>query len=141
MTIIIKEIKIETTHPIQIIDITDRVSSLVKGSGVKDGGVTVITQHTTTAININEREEGLQRDMVDFLTRQVPKGGDFIHNRNAADGRPNAHSHLLTLFSNASETVPVSDGKMLLGGRQSIFFIELDGPREERTFIVQIKGE
>ena len=54
------------------------------------------------------------------------------------DGRDNAHSHLLGLFINASESVPVTDGALALGDWQSIFFIELDGPRERRTLEMQL---
>jgi secondary thiamine-phosphate synthase enzyme len=63
------------------------------------------------------------------------------HNFNPVDGRLNAHSHLLGLFMNASETIPIAQGELLLGQWQSIFFIELDGPREERILRVQIAGE
>ncbi len=83
----------------------------------------------------------LQRDMLDFLHRLVPADSDYRHNRDPVDGRLNAHSHLLGLFMNASETIPVADGRLLLGGWQSIFFIELDGPREERRLLMQINGE
>ncbi|HPM41645.1 MAG TPA: YjbQ family protein, partial [bacterium] len=56
-------------------------------------------------------------------------------------GRANARSHLMSLLLSASETVPVADGKLLLGDWQSIFFVELDGPRERRGVCVKIMGE
>ncbi len=52
----------------------------------------------------------------------------------------NAHSHMLGLFMNSSETIPVAGGEMVLGSWQSIFFIELDGPRERRGLDLQIMG-
>ena len=137
----IEKISLKTTDDIQVVDITDQVKEVVSNSGIKNGTLTIITQHTTSAININEQEEGLQDDMVKFLTELVPKDGDFIHNKNAADGRVNARSHLMALFTNASETVPIASGELVLGKWQSIFFIELDGPREERTVMLQIRGE
>jgi secondary thiamine-phosphate synthase enzyme len=57
------------------------------------------------------------------------------------DDRDNAHSHLLGLFLNASETIPVAGGELVMGGWQSIFFIELDGPRERREVRLQLLGE
>ncbi len=135
---IIKTIELETTAPIQVINITDQVKSILQESGIQEGSLTLLTQHTTTAININEEEEGLQRDMIDFLKQFVAADGDYIHNRNAADGRPNAHSHLISLLTNSSETIPITEGKLLLGGWQSLFFIELDGPRPKRTVTIQI---
>jgi len=137
---IIRKIEIETTESIQIINITNQIKSILQESGIQEGSLTLLTQHTTTAININEEEEGLQRDMIDFLKSFVPANGDYVHNRNAADGRPNAHSHLMTLLTNSSETIPITQGKMLLGDWQSLFFIELDGPRPKRTVTIHIYG-
>jgi secondary thiamine-phosphate synthase enzyme len=133
-------VKRRTTKPIEIIDITAEVSSALLSSGLDRGQVTVISRHTTAFININEKEECLLEDMESWLKRLVPKDGNYLHNLNPIDGRHNAHSHLLGLFMNSSETIPFSEGKMLLGEWQSIFFVELDGPREERTVLLQISG-
>ena len=130
----------QTTKPIEIIDITDEVSDLVLSTGLDRGQVTVISRHTTAFININEKEERLLEDMETFLKRFVPKDGNYSHNLNPIDGRENAHSHLLGLFMNSSETIPFSSGKLLLGQWQSLFFVELDGPREERSILLQISG-
>ncbi len=140
MHIITHTIKARTTKPIEIIDITAEVSALLLSSGLDRGQVTVISRHTTAFININEKEELLLEDMETWLKRLVPKDGNFRHNLNPIDGRHNAHSHLLGLFMNSSETIPFSNGKMLLGEWQSIFFVELDGPREERNVLLQISG-
>jgi secondary thiamine-phosphate synthase enzyme len=96
--------------------------------------------HTTARININEREPQLQRDMLTFLKRFVPRDGDYLHNLEPIDGRDNAHSHLLGLFMNSSEVIPLAGDALVLGEWQSIFFIELDGPRERRGVELQIMG-
>ncbi|ACE98824.1 secondary thiamine-phosphate synthase enzyme YjbQ [Rhodopseudomonas palustris] len=133
-------IELATTAPIQLIDITDQVRRFVTSSGIKDGLVTVSCLHTTARINVNEREEKLERDMLTFLKRFVPRDGDYLHNLDPVDGRDNAHSHLIGLFMNSSETIPVAKGTMVLGEWQSVFFIELDGPRERRGVELQIIG-
>lgn len=134
-------IELATTAPIQLIDITDQVRRFVTSSGIKDGLVTVSCLHTTARINVNEREEKLERDMLTFLKRFVPRDGDYLHNLDPVDGRDNAHSHLIGLFMNSSETIPVAKGTMVLGEWQSVFFIELDGPRERRGVELQIIGQ
>jgi secondary thiamine-phosphate synthase enzyme len=140
MQIITHTIKTKTSKPIEIIDITADVSSAVMSSGLDRGQITVISLHTTAFININEKEERLLEDMEIFLKRFAPKDGNYRHNLNPIDGRDNAHSHLLGLFMNSSETIPFAGGKMLLGQWQSLFLIELDGPREERNILLQISG-
>lgn len=131
----------KTDQPIDIIDITDGVRAALEATGLKQGTVTLLSRHTTACININEREEQLKQDMTTFLKRFIPKDGDWLHNLDTIDGRDNAHSHLLGLFMTNSETVPFADGKLLLGQWQSIFFVELDGPREKREVLVHIQGE
>jgi len=131
----------KTDQPIDIIDITDEVRAALEATGLKQGTVTLLSRHTTACININEREEQLKQDMTTFLKRFIPKDGDWLHNLDTIDGRDNAHSHLLGLFMTSSETVPFADGKLLLGQWQSIFFVELDGPREKREVLVHIQGE
>ena len=140
MQIITHTVKRRTTKPIQIIDITAEVSAALLYSGLERGQITLISRHTTAFININEKEDQLLEDMETYLKRLVPKDGNYLHNLNPIDGRHNAHSHLLGLFMNSSETIPFAEGKMLLGEWQSIFFIELDGPREERSILLQISG-
>lgn len=130
----------ETTGPIQIIDITAEVRGAVASCRLEKGQVTLVSRHTTAFININEQEPGLLEDMVTFLKRLVPKDGDYKHNITSVDGRDNAHSHLMGLFMNSSETIPFESGKLLLGEWQSIFLVELDGPRPERSILMQISG-
>jgi len=140
MQYIIKTIKVQTTKPIEIIDISSEVADAVSSSALSSGQVTIISQHTTAYININEKEERLIEDMETFLKRFAPKDGNYLHNLNPIDGRDNAHSHLLGLLMNTSETIPFSQGKLLLGQWQSVFFVELDGPRQERSILLQISG-
>ena len=141
MQCILDTITLATTEPIQVVDITDQVRQRCTQIGLRNGLVTLISRHTTAYVNLNEREAQLQRDMVTFLKRLVPRDGDYLHNLAPVDDRDNAHSHLLGLFMNASESIPIANGELLLGGWQSIFFVELDGPRAERSVTLQLLGE
>lgn len=140
MQFTINTISCPTLKPIDIIDITDRVKTALEDSGMTDGQITIISQHTTAYVNINEKESHLVHDMITFLKRLVPKDGDYLHNLDPVDGRDNAHSHLIGLFMNSSETIPFANGRLLIGEWQSIFLVELDGPREQRKVILQIAG-
>lgn len=134
-------IALTSVEPIQVIDITARVRERLAANGLRAGLLTLISRHTTARVNLNENEAQLHRDMVSFLKRLVPRDGDYRHNLAPVDDRDNAHAHLLGLFMNASESIPVVEGELLLGGWQSIFFIELDGPREHREVTLQFLGK
>ena len=137
----LQEIDVETSRPIEFIDVTDRVRAVVASSGIVNGLVSVFSNHTTSAVKINECCLRLQKDMETMLRETVPHDRPYLHNKETVDGRGNAHSHLMSLLIGSSETLPLMEGQLRLGTWQSIFFIELDGPRSERSVTVTVVGE
>ena len=138
-------IELETDEGISLHDITSRLGDIIARSGIKDGFLTVTSQHTTTAISINEYEERLLEDIKVFLTRLAPPGDNYLHNdihlRDCPPDEPeNAHSHLAAMMLGSSEVIAVADGKLLLGQYQSVMLVELDGSRK-RKVSVQVVGE
>ncbi len=134
-------VTLATTAPIEIVDIGAAVRDACREVGLRHGLLTLISRHTTAFVNLNEQEARLHEDMVAFLKRLVPRDGDYGHNIAPVDGRDNAHAHLLGLLMNASESIPIVDGQLMLGTWQSIFFVELDGPRPERQVCLHFLGE
>lgn len=128
------ELKVTTTEPIQLIDITAQVIELhQKSLYTSFDFLHLASAHTTCAIIINERCEALQKDMLDFLKRLAPsQAPHYRHDKIAVDGRPNTHSHLLGMLLPSNQSLVIQKGKIQLGTWQSIFLLELDGPREER---------
>ncbi len=142
MRVLRHRLALDTAAPIALVDITERVRGWVRATcaaaGVQDGLVTVTSGHTTARVTVNESEPKLQRDMVAFLERVAPAGAGYAHDTGTVDGRVNAHAHLLALLMPATETIPVVDGDLALGTWQSLFFVELDGPRAGREVLVQL---
>jgi secondary thiamine-phosphate synthase enzyme len=134
----------------QLIDITDDVLSAVERSEVRNGTVVVYSPHTTCAVVINEPESGFMEDFCDLLDEIAPSGRYYRHDDlsvrtegiedDTAD-YPNGHSHLrAALLSSTSQSIPIVDGRTMLGRWQKIFFCELDRARSRKVF-VQIAGE
>ena len=118
-------LELKTIERFEVIDITREVNSIVANSGVKTGLVNVFSKHSTSGIVINENESGLVEDFKNLLIKLVPEENGYNHD--IIDN--NADSHLRSLLLGNSVNVPLDDGLMELGTWQSIFFIELDGPR------------
>lgn len=116
----------------ELVDITRQVERIVRESGVKNGLCHVHSGHTTSAIVVNENEPRLKEDFLSLLNYWVPKDG-WKHGHNA-------HSHLKSLVIGNSRSLPVSGGNLDLGTWQSLFFLEMDGPRQ-REVLVTIIGE
>ena len=80
----------------QFILITDDVSAAVKESGVRNGLVAVVSNHTTTGIMVNEALECLESDIDDALQRLIPEDHPYAHARILRDygstaGNPTGH--------------------------------------------------
>ena len=135
MTVFKKSIKITSQSKFQIINITQSINEIVNESHIKEGIISIFSKHST-AICINEDEIGLKEDFKTFIEKLVPNDKykhDFIDN--------NAKSHLKSFLLSSSETIPITNGRMELGTWQSVFFVELDGPRTSRTIVITVVGE
>ena len=138
-------LRLSTGADITLHDITPQLRSCVVESGIRNGFVSVTSQHTTTALGINEHEPRLLEDIKAFLKRLVPPQDSYLHNdihlRDCPpDEPPNAHSHLAAMLLGSSEVIAVRDGALALGQYQSLMLYELDGPRDRRVS-VQVYGE
>lgn len=146
MNIYKKQIEIETKNQIDFIDITDEIKEAIKESKIKDGQVLIFSPHTTASILINHNEPMLLQDFSRILYRLAPIDDRYNHDlfelskKNLSDGRSNGHSHCKNIILGCSESLILAEGKIILGKRQSIFFVELDGGRK-RDYFVQVSGE
>ena len=145
MRITTYSLELRTGTGISLHDITGQLRSCIADSGIRKGFVTVTSQHTTTALAINEHEQRLLEDVKAFLQRLVPAHDRYLHNdihlRDCPPDEPrNAHSHLAAMLLGSSEVIAVHDGALVLGQYQSVMLYELDGPRERRVS-VQAYGE
>ena len=130
-------LRLATARREELIDITDRVRTIVSRSGIRNGLVTVYAQGATAAIMIQENwDESVQTDVVHLLQKLIPQGV-WLHDRQ--DG--NGDAHLKSGLVGPSETIPLIDGGLGLSTWQNIFFCEFDGPRGQRRVVCTVIGE
>lgn len=120
-------------------DLTDEVSCAVAESQIQTGLVHIFNIGSTGAVGTIEFEPGLQRDLPEQLDRLYPPGRHYGHEQAWHDG--NAHSHLQATTLGPSLTVPVSQGKPVLGTWQQIFHLECDVRPRNRELVVTVTGE
>ena len=136
-----ESITIPSSERLQLIDLTDRVMTLVRGAGVSEGTVNLFSTHTTCTVVINEFQGALLSDIRTFLEQVVPRGGAWLHNdpEHSDCDRTNADSHLRAILLGHSLTLQVSGGEVVLGQWQRVLMVELDGPRD-RTLRISVMG-
>jgi secondary thiamine-phosphate synthase enzyme len=136
MKIVQKSLSISTNKRNQMLDITGKVQSAVRDSGIKAGQAIVYCPHTTAAITINENADpSVMHDILLTLEELVPE-----HRSGYRHSEGNSDAHVKSSLVGCSEHILISDGSLNLGTWQGIFFCEFDGPRS-RHFFVQISGE
>jgi secondary thiamine-phosphate synthase enzyme len=138
-------VHLRTCQPTQFVDLTELVAERVRRARVRDGMVTVQSRHTTAAVLVNENEPLLLKDLEDALERWAPAGALYRHNDLASrqdpapDEKPNGHAHARALLLGTSVCLNVADGRLDLGRWQSVFLVELDGPRP-RSVSIHVLG-
>lgn len=132
-----EEFAISTSKKQELIDITNKVNSIISKSKIEKGICNVFAVHATAAIIINENyDPNICLDLLDALNKIIPSR---IWRHDKIDG--NADSHIKSAILGPSETIPIKGGKLDLGQWQSLMFAELDGPRSDRKIAVTIIGD
>jgi secondary thiamine-phosphate synthase enzyme len=122
-----------------IIDITDRVASVVGHSKIKDGLVTVFCAGSTGSVTTIEYESGVLKDLQRAIEKIVPSNIPYDHDRRWGDG--NGFSHVRAALMKPSLSVPLIRGRLSLGTWQQIVFIDFDNRSRNRNILVHIIGE
>ncbi len=141
-----KRLRFESTRATEFVDITDRLREEVRRAGMRMGRLHLQSLHTTLGLAVNENEPLLLRDFQGLLERIAPAGAgyehdDFARRMDVAMNEPvNGHAHCRQLLLTGFTTVLVEDGDLVLGTWQSVFAVELDGPRH-RQLALQLDGE
>lgn len=122
----------------ELINITGSVRQAVNKSGIKEGLCLVNAMHITSSVFINDDEDGLQHDFLEWLEKLAPYGkNNYRHN---LGGEDNGDSHLKRTIMGREVVVAVTKGDLDFGPWEAIFYGEFDGRRRKRV-LIKIIGE
>ncbi len=144
--IALRRLDLPTSRATEFVDITVLVQDEITAAGLRNGRVHLQSLHTTLGLTLNENEPLLMRDLEAALERAAPAGSPYAHDELplragiGADEPRNGHAHCRALFLLPSCTVLVEGGRLVLGRWQSVFAVELDGPRQ-RQLALQLDGD
>ncbi len=128
-----KKIFLDSNEKFEIIDLTEMINDMIS---IENGVVNIFSKHSTSAIVVNEKESNLLEDLELFLNDLC---NDHSWKHDLLDN--NAESHLKSFILSSGETIPVSNYHLDLGTWQSVFFVELDGPRKNRCINLTFIGD
>jgi secondary thiamine-phosphate synthase enzyme len=141
-----KRLRFETKHATEFVDITELLRQEVLRAGMRMGRLHLQSLHTTLGLAVNENEPLLLQDFANMLERFAPVGAGYEHDDFARrfdvalDEPINGHAHVRQLLLTGFATLLVEEGDLVLGRWQSVFAVELDGPRH-RQLAIQMDGD
>jgi secondary thiamine-phosphate synthase enzyme len=132
-----KTIEVKTNERTDLINLTDEICSFVEATTIADGHIQISVLHTTAGIFVNEWQDALLTDMKLIIEKVVPQDVYYKHNdlEFSDCDKSNAHSHLRNVVLGHCLTLPISQGKIVLGRWQTIIFSEFDGPNQRKVFL------
>ena len=120
-------------------DITDGVRDAVAASGVQVGVATVFVHHTSCSLLIGENADPTVRgDLERFFARLVPDGDPLF--RHDAEGPDDMPAHVRSVLTGVSLSMPVRDGKPMLGTWQGVYLYEHRTQSHRRRVTVTTLG-
>jgi secondary thiamine-phosphate synthase enzyme len=111
-----------------VLDLTDRVAAFAAEAG-GDGLLQVFVPHATAGLAVMETGAGSEQDLQEVLARLLPRDNRWAHRHGS---RGHGADHLLPVFAGPSLTVPVQDGRLLLGTWQRICLVDLNDDNPHR---------
>ena len=121
-------------------EITDKIASVVRESGVTAGTVTVFVRHTSCSLIIMENADATaRRDLENFFERLVPEDTPYFEH--TAEGADDSTSHIRSVLTRSSEVIPIAEGRMQLGTWQGIFLFEHRLAPHRREIALSVIGE
>lgn len=118
---------------------TDAVAELVAKSGVKVGLCHLFIRHTSASLLLSENADpAVGRDLERFMQKVAPDGSpEFEHDAEGPDDMP---AHIRTMLAGATMTVPVANGRLLLGTWQGLYLWEHRTRGHDREVVVTVTG-
>jgi secondary thiamine-phosphate synthase enzyme len=139
MTVVTKDITLQSKGNCDIIDITSRVAKNVEESEINSGIVTLFIVGSTAGITTIEYEPNLLSDFKNMWNRVIPQNIPYEHNKTWEEG--NGHSHVRASTLGASLIIPFVNKRLILGTWQQIVFVDFDNRPRTRKIAIQILGE
>ncbi|MGM5480664.1 MAG: secondary thiamine-phosphate synthase enzyme YjbQ [Nanobdellota archaeon] len=127
-----KYLYFNTSKRVDFLNITEDVCRAVKDSGISEGLVLVNPMHITSAVYINDAEDGLIDDFKVWLEQLAPAKQDYKHH---LTGEDNADAHLKRTLMGHQVTMAITDGDLDLGPWEQFYYAEFDGMRKKRVLI------
>ena len=121
-------------------DLTTEVARAIAETGIRKGLCTVFLQHTSASLILCENADpDVRRDLETILSRLAPDGDPAY--RHDTEGADDMAAHARSILTSNSFTIPVADGRLMLGTWQGLYLYEHRRAPHARSIVVTVLGE
>jgi secondary thiamine-phosphate synthase enzyme len=121
------------------LEVTDDVNSWIRATDIRMGQVTLFSQHTSAGLLVTgSASPAVRRDLLRWLDLAAPEGDGYEH---AAEGLDDMPAHVKAMLTGNSLTIPLADGKMMLGSWQGVYLVEHRHDAHKRYVVAQAMGD
>jgi secondary thiamine-phosphate synthase enzyme len=130
-------LRVKTRGP-ALADITAEVRSWLASIGARDGLLTLFIRHTSASLLIQENADpDVHVDLLEALDRLAPRSHEYVHDTEGPDDMP---AHIRAALTQTSLSLPVAEGRMLLGTWQGIYVVEHRDRPHTREVVLHYLG-
>ena len=125
------------THQKGLYEFTDEINHQIQAWGVQEGIAYLFIQHTSASLVVNENyDSSARQDLESFLDHIAPEDQNWhVH---TLEGRDDSPSHMRTMLTHSSLTVPIDEDKLSLGTWQGIFLAEHRRHGHRRSVLLRV---
>lgn len=128
-----------TTNGQDLVDITDPILRWVAAQSVANGLLTIWCRHTSASLLVQENADpDVRADLVRFFRRIAPENAEYRHTAEGPDDMP---AHIKAALTQTQLSIPVEDGRPVLGTWQGIYIFEHRSDSRPRELILHLLGE
>ena len=126
-----------STHGKGLHDVTEIVRSQLRNWNVQEGMCYLFLPHTSASLVLSENWDPTARaDLETFMERLVPeRQAWYTHD---LEGPDDATSHIRSMLTETSVTIPVDDGNLSLGTWQGIYIFEHRARPHRRHLLMRV---
>jgi secondary thiamine-phosphate synthase enzyme len=120
-------------------EITADIQRVVRSSGVRGGLCHLFLQHTSASLILSENADPSVRTDLETVLARVAPDGDPAY-RHDTEGPDDMAAHARTVLTSSSLTIPVGEGRLLLGTWQGIYLWEHRRQAHTRNIVVTVQA-
>lgn len=121
-------------------NITRQIEEIITKSNVRTGLVNIFVHHTSASLILCENADPAVRSDLESFMEKITPDGDPMY-KHIDEGPDDMSAHVRTVLTDSSLTIPINNGRTMLGTWQGVYLWEHRTHPHHRKITVTIYGD